>query len=139
MIFIFLQNGNSYTQSVVQLFVEDFNQDGFPDVVVGNLGLNHRMKPTKEFPIKMNLADFDKNGSVEQIVSYPLDGKYFTVATKDELVKQIPSLKKDFVRYDDFAGKTVDEIKSALERDNFMTAEVAKDFGLIDAVVEKRS
>jgi ATP-dependent Clp protease protease subunit len=36
-------------------------------------------------------------------------------------------------------GKSVDEVKSALERDNFMTAEVAKDFGLIDEVVEKRS
>ena len=36
-------------------------------------------------------------------------------------------------------GKTVDEVKSALERDNFMTAESAKSFGLIDSVVEKRS
>jgi len=68
------------------------------------------MKPTKEFPIKMMLSDFDKNGSVEQIVSYPVEGKYFTVASKDELVKQIPALKKEFVRYNDFAGKTVDEI-----------------------------
>ena len=33
----------------------------------------------------------------------------------------------------------MDEVKSALERDNFMTAEVAKAFGLIDEVVEKRS
>ena len=33
----------------------------------------------------------------------------------------------------------VDEIKSALERDNFMTADTAKSFGLIDEVVEKRS
>ena len=35
--------------------------------------------------------------------------------------------------------KNVDEIKSALERDNFMTADVAQSFGLIDEVVEKRS
>jgi len=41
--------------------------------------------------------------------------------------------------YSKHTGKTVDEIKTALERDNFMTAEVAKNFGLIDAVVEKRS
>lgn len=102
-----LENTNGWWNAIA---VEDFNQDGFPDVVVGNLGLNHRMKPTKEFPIKMMLADFDKNGSVEQIVSYPVDGKYFTVASKDELVKQIPGLKKEFVRYYDFAGKTVDEI-----------------------------
>jgi len=41
--------------------------------------------------------------------------------------------------YSKHTGKSVDEIKTALERDNFMTAEVAKNFGLIDAVVEKRS
>ena len=41
--------------------------------------------------------------------------------------------------YSKHTGKSVDEIKTALERDNFMTAEVAKDFGLIDAVVEKRT
>ena len=41
--------------------------------------------------------------------------------------------------YSKHTGKTVEEVKSALERDNFMTAEVAKDFGLIDEVVEKRS
>ena len=41
--------------------------------------------------------------------------------------------------YSKHTGKTVDEIKTALERDNFMTADSAKAFGLIDEVVEKRS
>ena len=41
--------------------------------------------------------------------------------------------------YSKHTGKTVDEIKTALERDNFMTADTAKAFGLIDEVVEKRS
>ena len=41
--------------------------------------------------------------------------------------------------YSIHTGKSVDEIKKALERDNFMTPESAKDFGLIDEVVEKRS
>ena len=41
--------------------------------------------------------------------------------------------------YSKHTGKTVNEIKSALERDNFMTGEKAKSFGLIDEVVEKRS
>ena len=35
--------------------------------------------------------------------------------------------------------KNESEIKKALERDNFMTPTEAKDFGLIDEVVEKRS
>ena len=41
--------------------------------------------------------------------------------------------------YSKHTGKSLDEIKQALERDNFMTPESAKEFGLIDKVVEKRS
>ena len=53
---------------------------------------------------------------------------------------EILSLKKRLNEiYSKHTGKTVDEIKSALERDNFMTTDVAKSFGLIDEVVEKRS
>ena len=53
---------------------------------------------------------------------------------------EVSSLKKRLNEiYSKHTGKSVDEVKEALERDNFMTAEVAKDFGLIDEVVEKRS
>jgi len=41
--------------------------------------------------------------------------------------------------YSKHTGKSTDDVKKALERDNFMTPEVAKDFGLIDAVVENRT
>ena len=53
---------------------------------------------------------------------------------------EVSSLKKRLNEiYSKHTGKTVEEVKSALERDNFMTANVAKEFGLIDEVVEKRS
>ena len=53
---------------------------------------------------------------------------------------EVSSLKKRLNEiYSKHTGKSVDEVKAALERDNFMTAQVAKDFGLIDEVVEKRS
>ena len=41
--------------------------------------------------------------------------------------------------YSKHTGKSVDEIKKALERDNFMTPDTAKEFGLIDDVVENRT
>ena len=54
--------------------------------------------------------------------------------------KEVLSLKKRLNEiYSKHTGKSEDEIKAALERDNFMTAETAKSFGLIDEVVEKRS
>jgi len=53
---------------------------------------------------------------------------------------EVLSLKKRLNEiYSKHTGKSVEEIKSALERDNFMTAETAKSFGLVDEVVEKRS
>ena len=53
---------------------------------------------------------------------------------------EILNLKKRLNEiYSKHTNKTVDEIKTALERDNFMTAEAAKEFGLIDKVVDKRS
>ena len=53
--------------------------------------------------------------------------------------KEVLSLKKRLNEiYAKHTNKSVDEIKTALERDNFMTPENAKDFGLIDKVVDKR-
>ena len=53
---------------------------------------------------------------------------------------EVLSLKKRLNEiYSKHTGKSVEEIKSALERDNFMTADMAKEFGLVDKVVEKRT
>ncbi len=53
--------------------------------------------------------------------------------------KEIVSLKERLNKiYSKHTGQSVDKISAALERDNFMTAEDAKEFGLIDSVVEKR-
>ena len=53
---------------------------------------------------------------------------------------EVMSLKKRLNEiYSKHTGKSVSEIKLALERDNFMTADNAKSFGLIDKVVDKRS
>ena len=53
--------------------------------------------------------------------------------------KEILALKERLNKiYSKHTGKSVKEISQALERDNFMTPEEAKDFGLIDSVVDKR-
>jgi len=54
--------------------------------------------------------------------------------------KEVLALKKRLNEiYSKHTGKSVDDVKKALERDNFMTPDVAKEFGLIDQVVENRS
>ena len=53
---------------------------------------------------------------------------------------EVLAIKKRLTEiYSKHTGKSVEEIKIALERDNFMTPDLAKSFGLIDQVVEKRS
>ena len=55
------------------------------------------------------------------------------------LANEVLALKKRLNEiYSKHTGKTVEDVKKALERDNFMTPESAKEFGLIDEVVEKR-
>ena len=65
----------------------------------------------------MYVHDFDQNGSVEQIVCHQIDGKYYPVADRNELVAQLPALKKKFLHFKDFSGATIHEMfdQSVLE------------------------
>ena len=73
------------------------------------------------------------------MIHQPLGGVSGQATDIEIHANEVLSLKKRLNEiYSKHTGKSVDEIKSALERDNFMTAEVAKSFGLVDEVVEKR-
>ena len=54
--------------------------------------------------------------------------------------KEVESLKKRLNEiYVKHTGRDYKAVEEALERDNFMTAEMARDFGLIDKILEKRA
>ena len=90
----------------------DINNDGLMDLIAGNIGLNIKVKPSKKFPIKMYINDFDNNNSYEQIITYNIDGKEYPLANKSELIKQLNYLNRDFLYYKNFAGKEIDNIFS---------------------------
>lgn len=73
-------------------------------MVAGNLGLNSKLKADSEHPIRMYVSDFDKNGSIEQILTHEVNGIEYPFNTRDELTKQIPSLKKKYLSYQKFAN-----------------------------------
>jgi hypothetical protein len=88
----------------------DVNVDGNLDIVCGNLGLNSRLHASPTEPVKMYYADFDNNGKKEQILTYYLAGNEIPFATKDELQKQMPTLKKKFLYAEDFAKASLSDL-----------------------------
>jgi enediyne biosynthesis protein E4 len=98
------------------LTVADVNQDGFPDLVAGNFGLNSRIKADTLHPAQLFTSDFNKNGQTECIpVYYKTDGKAYPYYMKGELEKEIPQLKKKFLHFKSYAGKEFKDIYSAEE------------------------
>jgi hypothetical protein len=93
------------------LHVSDLNGDGQPDIVAGNQGLNNLFTASKDQPVELLAADFDKNGSIDPILSYyASDGKRYPDATKDELLGQLAGLKRRYVSYESYADQTLTEV-----------------------------
>ena len=88
----------------------DVDKDGDIDLVAGNHGWNHRLQANKEQPVRLYYNDFDGNGKKEQVVTYYLGGKEVPFANKDEIQKQLPIIKKQFLFAEDFAKASLSEI-----------------------------
>ncbi|HEY4193976.1 MAG TPA: VCBS repeat-containing protein, partial [Mucilaginibacter sp.] len=93
-----------------RIVLADVDGDGKVDIIAGNYGLNSKLKPTAENPVKLFLSDLDKNGTVDPILTYSIDQKDYTFLGKGDIEKQVPTIKKKFLYYHDFAGKTVNQI-----------------------------
>ena len=91
----------------------DIDGDGDIDFIVGNIGLNNKLKASVENPALLTVNDFDKNGTTEQIIScITEDGKTYPMVLKGELQRALPMIKKKYIKYTDFANKSIDELFS---------------------------
>jgi enediyne biosynthesis protein E4 len=91
--------------------VVDVDDDGDVDLIAGNAGLNSRITGSPDKPAKLYVGDFDKNGQIECVpVYFKTDGKAYPYFMKGELQSQIPSLRKDFLYFSDYAGKPIERI-----------------------------
>src|SRR2546425_6412305 len=93
-----------------RIITADFNGDGRPDFVLGNLGLNTRLHASLAEPARMYVKDFDGNGFPEQVVTLYEGGKSLPLALRDELTNALPFLKPRYAKYSDYAGQTVEQI-----------------------------
>ncbi len=92
------------------LETEDLDQDGYPDLVVGNLGLNSQFRASPKEPVSLRINDFDANGKIDHIVSVFKNNEEYPIATKPELTAQMPYLLKRYLKYNSYKEKTVADI-----------------------------
>ncbi len=100
------------------IITDDFDNDGDIDIVAGNWGLNSKLRASVEEPMKLYLGDFDNNGTTDPVITYFYKGQETTLASKDELAKQLPHINKKFLSYNAFAKASVKDIigKEALRK-----------------------
>ncbi|WP_373549256.1 VCBS repeat-containing protein [Haliscomenobacter sp.] len=94
----------------------DFDQDGDPDLLLGNEGLNtfYRASPTE--PIEMLAKDFNQDGKVDPIMGYFIQGKCVPALPRDALNQQMVQFRRKYALYADYAKVGFADLFSKKER-----------------------
>ncbi len=88
----------------------DVDGDGNTDFLLGNWGANTKLTASENYPLKLYIHDWDGNGETEPLMATAKNDNYYSFYGKADLERRLPFLKKRFLKYTDFAGKTVEEI-----------------------------
>ena len=87
----------------------DFDKDGDMDYILGNLGLNSRYKASPEEPLCIYAKDYDKNGQIDPVMCYYIDGENYVAHSRNDLIEQINVMRGRFRSYSDYAKATFEE------------------------------
>ncbi len=91
------------------LVAGDFDNDGDTDYVAGNQGLNSHFRATDKEPLCIHASDFNKDGRLDPVMSYYVEGKRYVGHSRDNLIDQINSIRARFRTYTDYANVTFEE------------------------------
>jgi hypothetical protein len=100
----------------------DFRHTGRTDYIIGNVGQNTIFQASDQYPVYITAKDFDKNGAFDAIPSLFLPDKNgvkkeFPLPGRDDILKQMISLKKKFTNFKSYATATMDEVLSPEQRE----------------------
>jgi hypothetical protein len=94
------------------LAVGDFDHDGHPDLVAGNLGLNHTYTTSKDSTFGVYAADFTGSGTTDVVLTQKMDGTEYPIAGMAPLGRDIYTLGLKFPSFGSFADASVDQLFS---------------------------
>lgn len=94
------------------LEVADVNGDGLPDLLAGNVGLNHFLKASKENPAIVYYGDFNGNGLRDPLITYQFGGKRVPFPGRDLFLRQVSGFEDKFPDYESWAKSSVEDILS---------------------------
>ena len=88
----------------------DYDGDGDQDLLIGNLGLNSKLKTTPGRTLNLYLDDFDQNGRLDPVMTFNPNGEESIFVSRDVLEKQIPSIGQKFSTNMAYAEASLKEI-----------------------------
>ncbi len=110
---VFVNHGNSFEAKVLDENLEpgwfysiaegDFNGDGKPDYVFGNLGDNNKFQPNKDKPLHLYAGDFDDSGNIDIVLAKKSDDVLYPVRGLECSSEQMPFIDEKFPDYKSFS------------------------------------
>lgn len=108
------------------LFITDLNGDGKADILAGNYGLNSQVQATAALPATLHYKDFDRNGAIDPIFGFAIQGKNYPYITRDELLEHMTMMRSRFGDYASYAGAGLQELFYPEEREGMQYLEATR-------------
>ena len=105
-----LQNSNGLWTCIVPV---DIDSDGDEDFLLGNLAPNTQFNASLQQPMRLCVNDFLHTGKTESVLCYYIKGTNYPYASRNEMLDEMPLLKKKFLYYKDYAVAKLNDIFTA--------------------------